>query len=150
MSKWLNLNHIQLNREGRKFAEMAFSEAGFDVYISSHHKKAIDFIVKNAEDRYYDIQVSSMRENSSRGNYVFYKKKLFRPRKNLLVVLAIFVNNGNPSLYLIPSLDWSKSKYGNLLVEHEKSEPEWGIYLRESNIDLLKKSFSFDRQVADL
>jgi hypothetical protein len=49
---------------------MEFTLAGFDVYTSEVDEKGIDFIIRKDEDRYYDVQVKSVRGL----NYVFFPK----------------------------------------------------------------------------
>jgi hypothetical protein len=150
MNKWSNLNHLQLNREGRKFAENAFTKAGFDVYISNKKLVAIDLIARKNKDTYYEVQVSSIRENKYKQNYVFYRKKDFKPRKNLLVILLIFGDKELPDIFLIPSLSWIKSTSSLLMQggsETGKSKPEWAISINRSTIGFLKEKFAFNKQV---
>lgn len=58
-------------------------------------------------------------------------------------------------MYLIPSLEWRKNKYGFLIegkgsFENGKDKPEFAISINRSRIDLFKKEFSFRKQVVKL
>jgi len=150
---WSGLNIGQLHKQGEYFAEIEFTKAKFDVYIP-RKRKAIDFIIRKRDgEKYYEVQVSSARENSRNKNYIFYKKDKFKPRKNLLAVLLIFGKKETPSIYLIPSLNWVENKY-DFLSDREfgdrKSKPEFGILVDKNSIGMLKEKFAFNKQVTKL
>jgi hypothetical protein len=126
---------------------MEFTKAGFDVYTAEVDDKGIDFVVRKSEAEYFDIQVKSVRNN----NYVFMRKEVFSPRKNLFLALILFEDNKEPTLLLIPSLDW-QNKIHSCLVERnyegKKSKPEWGISITKSNAEEVKSLYNFDKQIA--
>ena len=139
------LNPLQLGKYGEYFAKMEFTKAGVDVYTVEVDDKGIDFVVRNVvrnvvrknELEYFDIQVKSVRNN----NYVFMKKEVFSPRKNLFLALILFEDNKDPTLLLIPSLDWQNKTYSFLVernYEGKKSKPEWGINITKSNSEKVK------------
>ncbi len=82
---WKNLNHIQLGRYAEYFVKMEFTRKCFDVYSSEVDDRGIDFIVKIDDNKYFDIQVKSVRAL----NYIFFDKSKFKLRKNLLAALGI-------------------------------------------------------------
>ena len=145
--KWDHLSNIQLGRYAEYFVKMEFTLAGFDVYTSEVDEKGIDFIIRKDKDRYYDIQVKSVRGL----NYIFFPKDKFNLRENLLAAIVVFFEGKPPKIYLIPSTEWSKPN--NLFVsrdyEGEKSEPEWGLNLSRKNLPLLEQ-FEFDKIVQNL
>jgi hypothetical protein len=154
MNKWSKLNTFELYEKGRSFAEIAFVEVGFDVYISSRHGRTIDLVLKK-DKKYYDVQVSSLRESSMNEYYAYARKNVFQPRKNLLFALLIFGDKKLPDTYLIPSLEWRKNEYDFLIegkgsFENGKDKPEFAISINRSRIDLFKKEFSFRKQVVKL
>lgn len=144
---WNRLNHLQLGRYAEYLAKMEFTLYGFDVYTAEVDDCGIDFIVRLSNNRYYDIQVKSIRGL----NYIFFPKDKFDLRDNLLAVVVIFIEGKAPQLYLIPSTAWSEPNA--LLVsrdyEGKKSKPEWGLNLSQKNLPLLAE-FSFDKAVQRL
>lgn len=154
IQRWSKLNNFQLYEKGRNFAEIAFVEFGFDVYVSSRHGRTVDFILKK-DKKYYEIQVSSLRENSKNEYYAFARKNSFQPGKNLLFLLLIFGDKKTPDMYLIPSLEWRKNKHSYLIegegsFENGKDKPEFAISINRSRIDSFKKEFPFRKQVIKL
>lgn len=152
-NKWAELNNFQLYERGRGFAEIAFVDAGFDVYISSRHCRTIDLVLKK-DGKYYEIQVSSLRESRTNEYYAFARKDAFIPKKNLLFLLFIFGDKKTPEMYLIPSLEWVKDKHSFLTgkdFEGGKSKSEWAISLyNKSSLDIFKKEFAFSKQIVKL
>lgn len=141
---WNRLNHLQLGSYAEYLAKMEFTLYGFDVYTAEVDDRGIDFIVRLSNNRYYDIQVKSIRGL----NYIFFPKDKFDLRDNLLAVVVIFIEGKAPQLYLIPSTVWREPNA--LLVNHDyegkKSKPEWGLNLSHKNLPLLAE-FSFDKAV---
>jgi hypothetical protein len=140
------LNPLQLGKYGEYFAKMEFTKAGCEVYTSEVDDKGIDFIIRKDENTYFEVQVKSVRNH----NYVFMRKDVFKPRKNLLLALVLFEDNSEPTLLLIPSLDW-KAKHFSFLVERnyegKKSPPEWGLTLTRKNIEIIIATYGFDKQI---
>lgn len=146
MNNWTKLNPRQLGKYGEYLSKMEFTKSGFDVYTPDIDDKSIDFIIRKNENEYFDIQVKSVRNH----NYVFMKKNLFIPRKNLYLSLVLFEENQEPLLFLIPSLAWFEKSHKFLVsrnYENKKSNPEWGISITKSNFEEIKKSYSFERQI---
>lgn len=148
-NNWSKLTHLQLGRYGEYFAKMEFTKKGFDVYSAEVDDKGIDFVVRKDENKYFDIQVKSIRNN----NYIYMRKEVFVPRKNLLLAVMLFVEGETPVLLLIPSLDW-KNKTRAFLVERnykgKKSKPEWGLSITKSNLNEIRLAYIFDNQVSSL
>jgi hypothetical protein len=63
-------------RDPANFVKMECTLYGLDVYTSEVDDKGIDFVIRRAIDRYYDIQVKGIRG----WNYVFFAKSVFWPR----------------------------------------------------------------------
>ncbi len=144
-----SLNHLQLGRYGEYYAKMEFTKAGFDVYTAEVDDKGIDFVIRKNENEYFDIQVKSIRNC----NYVFMKKEVFKPRKNLHLALVLIEEKRDPTILLIPSLEW-KNKTHPFLVErnyeNKKTKPEWGISISRANIDKIKQTYDFSKQVKQI
>ena len=146
LNNWSKLNHLQIGKFSEYFAKMEFTKAGFDVYTAEVDDKGIDFVVRKNESEYFDIQVKSVRNN----NYVFMRKEVFTPRKNLFLVLILFEDNQEPAMLLIPSLDWQNKTHSFLVernYEGKKSKPEWGISITKSNMGEVRSAYAFDKQI---
>lgn len=74
------------------------------------------------------------------GKYVFMRKRVFSPRANLFLVLAIFVDGEFPELFLVPSTVWlsPNALFVSKDYEGKKSAPEWGVQLSKKNRPLLE------------
>lgn len=145
--EWSRLNNLQLGKYAEYFVKMEFTQYGFDVYSSEVDDRGIDFVVRKEPSAYYDVQVKSVRGL----NYIFFRKKIFIPRGNLLAAIVLFFEGEPPQLYLIPSEAWQNPDA--LLRSHDyvgkKSEPEWGLNLSRKNLPLLSR-FSFNNMVEKL
>lgn len=144
---WTRLNHLQLGKYAEYFVKMEFVLHGFDVYTSEVDDRGIDFVIRRDKDRYYDVQVKSIRGL----NYVFFPKDKFELAENLLAVLVVFLPLELPQLFLIPALTWQSPD--RLFVSHDyegkKSAPEWGLNLSRKNYEQLQM-YSFDIVISEL
>jgi len=144
---WDRLNHLQLGRYAEYFAKMEFTLYGFDVYTAEVDDRGIDFVIRRDTDRYYDVQVKSVRNL----NYIFFRKATFVLRDSLLAAVVLFIEWEAPRLYLIPSTAWCRPDA--LLVSHDyegkQSKPEWGLNLSQRNLPLMER-FVFDIVVHSL
>lgn len=144
---WSNLNHLQLGRYAEYFTKMAFTLQGFDVYTAEVDDRGIDFVVRRSSQRYYAVQVKSVRG----WQYIFFRKDKFEISNDMLAVIVLFTDAETPQLYLIPSTAWREPNA--LLVSHDyagkKSPPEWGLNLSHKNLPLLTQ-FAFDVMIQNL
>ncbi|GBD97230.1 MAG TPA: DUF4365 domain-containing protein [Nitrospirae bacterium] len=144
---WQRLKHLQLGRYAEYLIKMELTFYGLDIYTAEVDDKGIDFVVRNNDNQYFDIQVKSIRGL----NYIYIPKKNFQPRNNLLAAIVIFIESEPPHFYLIPSLSWVKPN--ELLADREykdkKSAPEWGLNISQKNMPLLEK-FSLEKVVKDI
>ena len=148
-NNWSKLNSLQLGKFGEYFTKMEFTKEGFDVYTTEVDDKGIDFVVRKNEKEYFDIQVKSVRNY----NYIFVRKDIFTPRKNLLLAVVLFKQNEDPTLLLMPSLNWIELKHKFLTERNydgKRSKPEWGINIGKSNIEEIKSHYLFSEQVGNL
>jgi hypothetical protein len=144
---WSRLNHLQLGRYAEYFAKMEFTLFGCDVYTAEVDDHGIDFVIRKGEDRYYDVQVKSVRHL----NYIFFQKAKFMPRINLLAAVVLFLDGRPPQLYLVPSTAWLEPSdlFASRDYEGKKSAPEWGLNLSRKNLPLLVE-FAFDKMISAL
>lgn len=139
---------MHLGRYAEYLVKMECARAGLDVYSSEVDDRGIDFVIRRDVDRYYDIQVKSVRRLS----YVFLRKSTFAIRPRLYCALVLLADGLAPDLYLIPATAWATPNalfisrdYG----EGKKSPPEWGISLSAKNLPLLEP-YRFESVIGSL
>jgi hypothetical protein len=141
---WSKLNHLQIGRYAEYFFKMQFVLSGLDVYSAEVDDRGIDFVVRAEPNRYWDVQVKSIRK----GGYIFFPKRNFSIRENLLASIALFQDGHEPDLYLIPATRWSEPN--TIFVDHDyeglKSKPEYGINISAKGKKALEP-FRFETQV---
>jgi hypothetical protein len=146
---WTRLTHLQIGRFAEYFAKMEFTLFGFDVYQAEVDDKGIDFVIRKGHDRYFDVQVKSVRGF----NYIFFPKHCFEIRENLLAAVVIFSPEKLPDIFLIPSVSWLKTDALFASRDYDqpgqKSQPEWGLNLSRKNYGLLAE-FQFEKQISYL
>lgn len=147
---WHVLTTLQLGRFAEYLFTMEFTRWGFDVYGTEVDDKGIDFVVRVARDRFYDVQVKSVRPKS--GSYIFMRASTFEPRPTNLVALALLRTGDEPEMFLIPATAWAKPN--DLLVFREygeglKSSPEYGINITMKARPILEQC-RFEQQVLSL
>jgi hypothetical protein len=117
----------------------------FAVYQAEVDDKGIDFVIRKGHDRYFDIQVKSIRGL----NYVFFPKRCFEERENLLAAVVVFMPAQKPEIFLMPSLAWHAPNALFVSRDYElptqTSKPEWGLNLSQRNYELLA-DFRFERR----
>ena len=129
---WSRLSHLQIGRYAEYFTKMQFVLLGLDVYSAEVDDRGIDFVVRREPDRYWDVQVKSVRKL----NYVFVRKHVFRLRPNLLLALTLFEDGVAPDQYVIPASRWAEPNA--LFVDREYeggiSKPEYGLNLSRKRL----------------
>jgi len=144
---WTRLNRMQVGRYAEYFFKMEFVLRGFDVYGTEVDDRGIDFVLRREPDRYWDVQVKSLRG----AEYVFIPESKFRLRPTFLVALALFEDGRQPDLFLIPATRWEKP--GGVFVYRAydglKSPPEYGINVSKKATAELE-GFCFTRALKDI
>lgn len=137
-TNWSILNTLQLGRYAEYFAKMEFASYGLEIYSSEVDDHGVDFIVKDKNGRFCEIQVKSLRNKG----YVFVQKNKFNiSNNNLYLTLLLFKNGKSPHMFLIPSAVWEKPN--EVFVDRkydkpgQKSVPEYGINISLKNYDVL-------------
>lgn len=145
--EWHRLNHLQLGKYAEYFVKMEFTMFGWEVYTSEVDDRGIDFVARTGPGSFFEVQVKSVRGR----NYIFFAKEKFKVRDNLVAAVVLFDERKPPSLFVIPSMDWSCPN--DLLCsrdyEGKKSLPEWGINLSSKNQSLLD-TYAFDQMIEKL
>jgi hypothetical protein len=143
---WSKLNKQQLGKYGEYLVKMEFTKYGFDVYTAEVDNKGIDFVIRNGKDKFFKIQVKSIRGTS----YVYMRKEVFKPQDNLYLALLIFRDNSDLSFLIVPSLDWLHKRYEFLVDRNyigKKSKPEFGININKSNLEKLRLGYSISKRI---
>ena len=136
---WSRLTSLQLGRYAEYYAKMDFASYGLEVYTSEVDDHGIDFIVKDKNNRFCEIQVKSLR---SKG-YVFMTKSKFDiSNENLYLTLLIFETGKLPDIFLIPAAAWEVQNEVFVDRDYDKpgqiSKPEYGINISNKNYDILE------------
>jgi hypothetical protein len=134
------LNKMQTGKYAEYYTQMEFTLYGFEVFTPEVDDRGIDFIVKDGQGNFLEIQVKAIRKLT----YVFLLKKHFDiSNKNLYLSLLIFSGNKIPEMFLIPSKVWKKPNA--LFVDRDygkpgqTSNPEWGLNISQKNMDILNQ-----------
>ena len=136
-TKWSDLSSMQVGRYGEYYAKMEFTSYGFDVYTSEVDDHGVDFVAKDKNGTFYEVQVKSVRNDS----YMFIKKsKLVLDEKHLICFIR-FVDGQLPDCYVFPSTVF-ESPDGGLFSSKDyeglKSQPEYGINVK-SHLEEMQK-----------
>ncbi|MFD0961555.1 DUF4365 domain-containing protein [Paenibacillus chungangensis] len=137
---WSKLNHLQLGRYAEYFAKMEFASFGLEVFSSEVDDRGVDFIVKDNQQRYCEIQVKSLRSL----NYTFMQKSKFNiDNPNLYLTLLLFKQDQMPNVFLIPSTTWREPNEVFVDKDYDKpgqtSKPEYGINISRKNMDKIEE-----------
>ncbi len=133
---WSHLNRLQIGRYAEYLYKMQLVLQGFDVYSAEVADRGIDFVLRQEPDRYWDVQVKSIRNTG----YVYFDKSKFRIRPNLIAALEIFKDGHEPDLYLIPATEWQQldvTSSGVLVYREYQGCPEYGMNLSAKGIKAL-------------
>ena len=138
---WSKLNSLQLGRYAEYYAKMEFASYGFEVYTSEVDDHGVDFIAKlPGENRFYEVQVKSLREYG----YIFMaKSKMPKLSEERLICVLHFIDGKLPDVFVIPASAWQNPN--GVFVDRkydkpgQKSEPEWGINVSKKNYSLLNE-----------
>lgn len=144
-----SLSNLYLGKFGEQFIKLYFILNGIDTYEPLIDDKGIDFVARVSDEKFYDIQVKTIRLKKEA--YVYFTKEKWKNklRKNLLVAFVILQESTTPTLLLIPSTAWeteTESKiFSDRNYEGKKSKPEWGIIIKNKNISYLIEKYEMTK-----
>lgn len=136
--KWSKLSPLQLGRYAEYYAKMEFTSYGFDVYTSEVDDHGVDFIAKDKQGSYFEVQVKSVRNN----NYQFLRKDHTVISDKFLVCYIRFEDDHLPYVYVFPTTVWNEPN--SLFVDKDydkpglKSKPEYGINYNRKTSKLME------------
>lgn len=138
--KWSELTTQQLGQYGEYFAKMEFASYGYDVYTSEVDDHGVDFVVKEPDGSFYEVQVKSVRQD----NYLPIPHSKFQANfsDRFLICYIRFKDEEMPKMYLIPTSAWNtpNALLPNYLYDKgQKSDPEIGINYNQKNAPLLEE-----------
>lgn len=135
---WEVLNNFQVGAYAEAYARMEFMSYGFYVYDSEVDDHGVDFVIKDKNNKYYDIQVKSFR--SSKTSYVFVKEDKFdRNRDNLFMCLIMFENGLLPRVFILPAALFEDVNQNDLVrIRDYKDGIEFGLNVSKKNMYLLE------------
>lgn len=151
---WARLNRLQLGKYAEYLVKMEFLLWGCEVFTSEVDDRGIDFVIRTAQGRHFDVQVKSFRLGMGKNTpYVCIRKDKFRINRSLLLVLVQFEVGEAPVIWMIPSL--VKGGANPLLEsrdygEGRKSLPEWGLTLSRKKLAQLAECCSFEAALRSL
>jgi hypothetical protein len=135
---------------GEQLIRLNFTINNIDTFIPLIDDKAIDFIARTENSKYFDIQVKTIRWTKERYFYEVKEKwgELIRP--NLLIAFVILISEKEPILILIPGENWVEESRNNKIFanrdyEGKKSKAEWGLTINEKNISYLREKYEINK-----
>ena len=144
---WGKPNHLQIGRYGESLVKLELTRLGCDVYTSDVDDRGIDFIVCLDANKYFDIQVKTIRAYG----YVYAEKTKFQSSSNLYMAAVLLIQNRKPQVFLIPRARWDSPD--SVFVSNDyptgKSKPDWGINISKKNLPSLVE-FAIDRVACDM
>ena len=147
-TKWNELSRMQLGKYAEYYAKMEFASYGLDVYTSEVDDHGVDFIVKDKKGIFNEIQVKSLRDKG----YTFMQQEKFDlSNQTLHLILMIFEEDRLPNIYLISTNAWN-DKNNMFIIRNfdngQKSKPEYGVNITNSNKELLEK-YKFEYRIKE-
>ncbi len=131
-TNWDKLNWLQLGHYAEPFAKIEFASYGYEVFSSEVDDRGVDFVVKDEEGNFLDVQVKATRDH-----YVFIRKDKIVLDDRHLVCYIRFVPGEMPEIYIIPASVWKTPN--EVFVSHDynrpgqSGKPEWGINYSKRN-----------------
>ena len=128
--EWTKLNNLQIGRYGEYYAKMVFTAYGFDVYSSEVDDHGVDFIAKNINGDFIEVQVKTI----CRTNYMFIKKDKITLDDRHIVALIRLVDNEEPEMFVFPTSVWKEPN----AVFKDRKYGEWGFNYSKKNRIILE------------
>ena len=123
--QYSHLNTIQLGAFGEAFAKMSFILEGFEVYDTEYDDRGVDFIVRNKDKIFYEVQVKT---TGTTVNPFVYENK-FKNSDTFLFCAVRIIEGELPTIYLAKGSDWEKAFQ---CLRHNPSGGNSGAYFEMS------------------
>lgn len=135
---------------GAQLVRLNFTLNEIDTFVPLIDDKAIDFIARVNETKYYDVQVKTIRL-TTKDRYFYETKEKWGTeiRPNLLIAFVVLQANTDPTLLLIPGNKWKSESMKNKIFcdrnyDGKKSLPEWGLTISKKNLEYLSANYEID------
>ena len=151
-----NLKNTQSVGEfGEQLIRLNFTINNIDTFIPLIDDKAIDFIARTQNSKYFDIQVKTIRLTKERYFYEVKEKWGEKIRQNLLIAFVILIAEQEPILLLIPGENWEEESRNNKIFanrdyEGKKSKAEYGLTINENNLSYLSEKYEINKTLKTL
>ena len=129
---WSAISHLQLGEIAEHLAKIEFISHDFEVYDTVIDDRGIDFIARNEDGKFFEVQVKAVRKY----NYTYIAKSKMKTLSNdRLLCYLHFKDGAMPDIYIIPATVWEQSNdiFQDKEYKDLKSKPEWGINITKRN-----------------
>ena len=142
-SRWADLSRTELIGLGKTIVRERLEELGCRLGGPGGLARG-HLDVATPSGRSLEVFVSTQRV----GGYVFWTKRRFEPDGDRFAAIVLLDGEQDPSLYLIPSIEWRHPSppLKDRPNVGKRSEPEYGITLARSSLADLGR-FGWDAQV---
>lgn len=143
------LTTLYVGQFGEQLIKLNFIVNQIDTFEPTIDDKGIDFVARVSDEKFYDVQVKTIR--LKKRSYIYIPKSTWnnKLRENLLVAFVVLQDNLEPVLLLVPSVAWQHDLEGKIFTDYDyngkKSKPEWGINLHAKSLDYLKTKYAIDQ-----
>lgn len=135
---------------GAQLVRLNFTINEIDTFVPLIDDKAIDFIARISENKYFDIQVKTIRlTNKERYFYELKEKWGKNIRATLLIAFVILQTGKEPIILLVPGNKWEEESKKNKIFSdrdyvNKKSKPEWGLTINTKTIEYLIENYDIN------
>jgi len=135
-AQWSTLGGTELITFGKTIVTDKLERLGCMVTPPSSSRDG-KLAVRTPAGRRLEVFVSTQRV----GGYVFWTKRRLQPSEHRFAVLVLLGQEPEPSVYIVPTLDWvdASPPLTDRDYEGRKSEPEYGIDITASSVPSLRR-----------
>lgn len=149
-----NLSNLYVGQFGEQLVKLYFIVNGIDTYEPLIDDKGIDFVARVSDEKFYDVQVKTVRLKKECYIYITKETWNYKLRENLLVAFVVLEQDLSPTLLLIPSTAWQTDTTTKILANRDyigkKSKPEWGITINKKNLQHLIDNYEIDKTITNI
>lgn len=148
------LTNLYLGKFGEQLVKLYFIVNGIDTYEPLIDDKGIDFVARVSDEKFYDIQVKTIRLKKE--SYIYFTKESWKNklRDNFFVAFVVLEESKSPKLLLIPASAWKTAAENNIFADRDyegkKSAPEWGITISPKKLIYLMDNYEINKILPNL
>jgi hypothetical protein len=146
-ARWCRLGGTELIAFGKDHVTGKLERLGCTVSQPSNPRDG-KLTVRTGSGRRLEVFVSTQRVSG----YAFWTKRRLQPDEHRVAVIVLLGDEPEPTVYVVPSLDWADASPPLTDRDYEggKSEPEYGIDISRSALTLLRRYAWTDASVQTL